>query len=125
MDVEAWRRIEEILDAALTSGRTEWGRVLDERCGTDEALRAEVEALLAQVDSAQDFLQAPPAMAAAALVSEADGRTRTGGNEGRRLGAYTIERPLGRGGMGSVWLASRSDGRYEGQVAVKLLNIAQ
>lgn len=43
---------------------------------------------------------------------------------GLRVGAYTLERPLGRGGMGSVWLAHRSDGRYEGQVAVKLLNLA-
>ncbi len=43
---------------------------------------------------------------------------------GRTFGAYTIESPLGAGGMGSVWLARRSDGRYEGQVAVKLLNLA-
>ena len=43
---------------------------------------------------------------------------------GRQLGAYTLERPLGQGGMGTVWLARRSDGRFEGQVAVKLLNLA-
>ena len=46
------------------------------------------------------------------------------GLEGRALGAYTLERPLGYGGMGTVWLAHRSDGRFEGQVAVKLLNLA-
>jgi len=46
------------------------------------------------------------------------------GLNGRRLGAYTLERPLGKGGMGTVWLARRSDGRYEGQAAVKLLNLA-
>ena len=125
MNAESWRRIEEILDAALTSGRANWDRVLDERCGTDEALRAEVLALLAQADRADGFLQTPPVTAAAALVSEAENSAREVGAEGRRLGAYTIERPLGRGGMGSVWLASRSDGRYEGRVAVKLLSIAQ
>jgi hypothetical protein len=43
---------------------------------------------------------------------------------GQTLGAYTIERPLGAGGMGSVWLARRSDGRYQGLVAFKLLNLA-
>src|SRR5204862_5697276 len=43
---------------------------------------------------------------------------------GQTIGAYTLETPLGQGGMGSVWLARRSDGRYEGKVAIKLLNAA-
>ncbi len=43
---------------------------------------------------------------------------------GQRLGSYTLDRPLGHGGMGTVWLAHRSDGRFEGQAAVKLLNAA-
>ena len=46
------------------------------------------------------------------------------GLAGLRLGAYTLERPLGQGGMGTVWLARRSDGRFEGTAAVKLLNLA-
>ena len=41
-----------------------------------------------------------------------------------RVGAYTLERPLGVGGMGTVWLARRSDGRFDGAAAVKLLNLA-
>ena len=43
---------------------------------------------------------------------------------GQRIGAYTLEAPLGMGGMGTVWRARRSDGRFEGFVAVKLLNLS-
>ncbi|GAB5521926.1 MAG: hypothetical protein RhofKO_41770 [Rhodothermales bacterium] len=38
-----------------------------------------------------------------------------------RLGAYAIREEIGRGGMGSVYLAERADGAYEQQVAIKLL----
>jgi serine/threonine-protein kinase len=41
---------------------------------------------------------------------------------GRTFGAYTLECSLGRGGMGSVWLGRRSDGRFEGTAAVKVLD---
>jgi eukaryotic-like serine/threonine-protein kinase len=43
---------------------------------------------------------------------------------GQRFGAYTLVEPIGAGGMGSVWRAQRSDGRFESDVAVKLLNLA-
>lgn len=43
---------------------------------------------------------------------------------GVRIGAWTLERPIGHGGMGSVWLATRADGRFEGSAAVKLLNLS-
>lgn len=41
---------------------------------------------------------------------------------GGQVGPYALVRPIGQGGMGSVWLGQRNDGRYEGQVAVKLLS---
>lgn len=43
---------------------------------------------------------------------------------GQIFGNYTLEERLEHGGMGNVWLARRSDGRFEGKVAVKLLNLA-
>jgi serine/threonine protein kinase/Tol biopolymer transport system component len=43
---------------------------------------------------------------------------------GQTLGVYTLISPLGHGGMGTVWLGERNDGRFERRVAVKLPNIA-
>jgi serine/threonine protein kinase/Tol biopolymer transport system component len=46
------------------------------------------------------------------------------GLEGQSLGVYTLVSQIGHGGMGTVWLAERNDGRFERRVAVKVLNIA-
>ena len=46
---------------------------------------------------------------------------RPAGLEGQTIGAYMLVRELGHGGMGTVWLARRTDGRYEGEVAIKFL----
>jgi eukaryotic-like serine/threonine-protein kinase len=43
---------------------------------------------------------------------------------GQTIGAYTLISPIGHGGMGSVWLAERSDGRFERRVAVKFLHFS-
>jgi Tfp pilus assembly protein PilF len=82
----------------------------------DPGLAAEVEAVLGGERELQEssFLHDPLGPLADPIPSL----------EGRRIGAYTVERPLGQGGMGSVWLARRSDGRYDALAAIKLLNLA-
>jgi eukaryotic-like serine/threonine-protein kinase len=50
--------------------------------------------------------------------------TGTPGMAGQIFGAYTLVSQIGHGGMGTVWLAQRNDGRFERQVAVKILNFA-
>jgi tetratricopeptide (TPR) repeat protein len=109
-----WPEISPLLDQALdlTGGAREaWLKDLETRA---PELAVHVKSCLAQFAEIDDskFLEAP-------LHSQ-----MPTGFEGRALGAYTLERPLGFGGMGTVWLAHRSDGRFEGQVAVKLLNAA-
>jgi serine/threonine-protein kinase len=48
----------------------------------------------------------------------------TAGLEGRHLGPWLVERLIGSGGMGHVWLARRTDGLYDGQAAIKLMRLA-
>lgn len=76
---------------------------------------ADLEALLERHRrlSAEGFLDAPPEVA-----------SREPALAGLTLGSYMLESRLGQGGMGSVWLASRSDGHFVGRAAVKLLNAA-
>jgi serine/threonine-protein kinase len=91
------------------------------------ALAPGLEALLAEEAALDDrgFL-ADGVWREAGMRGEAESVDRSDEPEhvGRTFGAYTLERPLGQGGMGTVWLARRSDGRYEGQVAVKFLTVA-
>jgi eukaryotic-like serine/threonine-protein kinase len=81
--------------------------------GVDEALLAELTTLLGHVDQPTHFA-APVATAA---VQWLDDELRPGD----RLGAWTLTRALGQGGMGRVFLAERSDGHYEQCAAIKLL----
>lgn len=80
------------------------------------ALAQELEALLAQESrlEARGFLGSDEQAVVVDVPSLA----------GVNIGAYTLETPIGRGGMGSVWLGRRSDGRFQGTAAVKLLNLA-
>ncbi len=83
----------------------------------DAALADELGALLAGAQSARGarFLKQPLTQGA---LHEAPSLA------GMRLGAYTLEAPLGQGGTGTVWRARRDDGRFEGKVAIKLLHLS-
>jgi serine/threonine protein kinase/tetratricopeptide (TPR) repeat protein len=113
-DTQRWLKISAHLDRALDLSPVERDSWLRELAATDPESAAEVAALLAdhrQLRS-QGFLDASPLTASDASLS------------GVVIGAYTLISRIGDGGMGSVWLGRRSDGRYEGQVAIKLLNAA-
>jgi len=87
-------------------------------------LRSEVESLLA-FDSKQDHsLTGCIGHAAEAVVQTNGEPLREASLAGQTVGSYTLVSPIGQGGMGTVWLAQRSDGRFEGRAAVKFLNVA-
>jgi serine/threonine-protein kinase len=109
--------LKRLLDDALELSQTERGPWLTALRSRHPAHAAELERLLEAEASIEQhrFLADGPG---------SDDGQPVGGLVGQRLGAWTLERPLGQGGMGTVWLARRSDGRFEGTAAVKLLNLA-
>jgi eukaryotic-like serine/threonine-protein kinase len=116
IDLNRWRRASPYLDRALDLTARERDALLLSLWADDPELAADVEAFLAEhrLASAEGFLGTPASIRA--LEPTLAGVT---------VGAYTLIAPIGQGGMGSVWLATRSDGRFEGRAALKLLHAAR
>jgi tetratricopeptide (TPR) repeat protein len=114
VDPQRWQVLSPYLDEALDLSSEERQEWLARLRAQDPDLASELDALLQAADALnrEGFLE----RAAAPLPDVS--------LPGYRLGAYTLVSPLGRGGMGTVWLAERSDGRFTGNAAVKLLNVS-
>ncbi len=124
---DQWRRLEEVFQAALDippEQRDEW---LGEACGGDAQLRQEVQSLLARDPEGSNSERSPriSGIIEGAAASFFEDPTSDGAPPdamaGQEIGHYRILRELGRGGMGAVYLAVRSDHAFHKQVAIKLV----
>jgi serine/threonine protein kinase len=112
---DRWQELSPYLDQALALAgdeRKAWLAALE---AANPTMAAEVRALLDEhlLLEKEGFLEKAPAAPQSAP-----------GLAGQTVGPYTLISQIGQGGMGSVWLAERSDGRFERRVAVKFLNVA-
>src|SRR6476469_7190420 len=122
MTPERWQQVEEIFQAAVDLAPAERDRYVAQACAADLGLRRDVETLLLQHDSASGLLEHPvygstELSAIESFVYDDDEDPMIG----RRLGAYRIEREIGRGGMGAVYEAIRVDREFKIRVAIKLV----
>src|SRR5690349_4610085 len=106
-----WKAISPYLDQALDMAavdRLVWLRTLRQR---EPAVASEIEAALEQHErlAREKFLEHSPAVVFTNITA------------GVSIGVYTLVRPIGEGGMGTVWLAERRDGEIQHQAAVKFL----
>ncbi len=118
---ERWRQVEEIFQAALDLGPQDRARYVSEACADDAVLQRDVEALLSQHESAGELLEDPLYGDTQLSALEAFAYEDEDPLIGRRLGAYRIEREIGRGGMGAVYEAVRVDNEFVLRVAIKLV----
>lgn len=114
---ERWSRISTLFDELVELDRAQCEKRLAEIAAIDAALADEVRALLLADADASGLLDSDVVSAISSVLErDTDGMPADG-----LAGPYRLLRTLGEGGMGMVWLAERTDGAYEQQVAVKVL----
>ena len=83
-------------------------------CGGNDALYTEVASLISSDEQATDVLETPD-LGSDLLAPSVEGAAA---HVGERIGAYRAVEVLGRGGMGTVYLAERADEQFTKQVAI-------
>jgi len=117
MKAESWEKVSEILNSVLemeVPGRQKYIDSLD----VDAEIRDEVASLLS-FEKASDGLMGLSAIEFSKDFFDEENEDQA--ISGQNFGIYRVIRELGVGGMGAVYLAERSDGKFEQKVALKLL----
>ncbi len=107
-------RIENIFHTLLAVPVAQRAAAMQDHCGDDAVLLEELRSLLEASEAEEQLGRRHAAHAREAADTVA---------QGRLLGPYRLERLIGRGGMGAVYLAMRDDGQFEQRVAVKIVDL--
>lgn len=113
---ERWRRIDDLFQEAADLPAEERAAFLDRETAGDDDLRKTVESML---EGLTGNLIAP---AIESAIIEFKGAAPPDSFEGHRIGPYQLVESIGKGGMGSVYRATRTEAGFDQQVAIKILH---
>ena len=117
LSADAWSRLTELFGQATDLPEAERVRFVHAQTGDDFELQQELLMLIAADVDATRRLREPLQRAAEAMLRVDEAEVLPG----TRFGPWAVERMIGSGGMGRVYLARRADGAYEREVALKLV----
>src|SRR5262245_7437671 len=115
MTADRWQQVDLLFHGAIARTGAARQAFLAESLA-DESIRQEVERLVRAHEAAGGFMDDPAASAAFEVLADPELAF-----VGVHVGPYRIAREIGRGGMGTVYLAERADDQFDKQVAIKLI----
>ncbi|WP_138429519.1 serine/threonine-protein kinase [Fodinibius saliphilus] len=118
-----WDRVEQILDEALTKPKNTRLTFIEQQCGDNKQLKSWITELLESIESSEGFLETGSVEKDILIpnIIEDLPDEHYSSLVGKQLGAYSITKLIEHGGMGSIYLAERTDGAFHHKVAIKII----
>lgn len=124
MDESRWQKVETIIDEVLDLPPEKRNTYINIQCEGDAALKGEVTQLLESIFDSRGWLENPKQYKKEFYEEVSDDLESLSSHHsliGKQVGAYSIQKQIGEGGMGAVYLAERADKEFQHSVAIKII----